>query len=207
MSTSSDSPDPRQRLLHERDIRLLTSPVTLAALGALLASGAAAAGWNTITQTQLFEWCHAAHGANVHRAIDLVFATGLMAFVIPLASISRTLLLCAMLLEVAALSIALALVADDSATYSGNHCPSFMPEFFAGSFEVETMRAGVGYLYFLWGAVLAVLVLQFGRVLRQPNRSTPGLKLALLDPLRLEAKQLRRRIHSRHRPRTWRQGW
>jgi hypothetical protein len=186
---------------------LLTSPVTLAALGALLASGAAAAGWNTITRTQLFEWCHAAHGANVHRAIDLVFAAGLMALVIPLASVSRRLLLCALLLEVTVLGVALALVADDSATYVGNHCPPFMPEFFPGSFQVETIRAGVGYLYVLWGAALAVLVVQFGRVLRQPNRSTPGLKLALLDPLRLEAKQLRQRIRSRHRPRTWRQGW
>ena len=146
---------------------LLASPASLGVLSMLFTSGVAAGAWWSITSPELWDWCHAAHGANVHRAVTLAFLAGLaVSALILVVRRWRRLLLGALVLGGASLSFALALVADDSATYRGNHCKGL---FGGPSSYVE--RARVGYLYVLWGIALGMLLIQVGRVLRQWRRS------------------------------------
>jgi hypothetical protein len=135
----------------------------------LFASGVAVGSMFSVTSSE-WSWCHAARGANVHHALDLAFVSGFAVSVaICFVAGWRRLLLGALVLGAAVLSLELALVADDSATYTGNHCP---PMFLFDVSSVPSVeRAQVGYLYVLWGIALAIVLLQVGRLLRGERRS------------------------------------
>ena len=132
-------------------------------LGMLFTSGVAAGAFLSITSPELWDWCHAAHGANVHRAITLAFLSGIaVSILVVVAHKWRRLLVGALVLGVACLTLALALVAHDSATYRGIHC--------SGMFGIRSPyveRARVAYLYVLWGLPLGLLLVQVGRVVRE----------------------------------------
>jgi hypothetical protein len=146
-----------------RLVRALVHPATLGVLGLSLASGAAALGLSVVSLS--FELlCRKQHQAVVHgtacrTALLIVLVGGVAAAAaVPLVRKRHRVLLGVLLAGAAAIGIGLGLIASDSATYvqrvSYYDCPA----------ETDTSR--LDFLYALWGAPLAVLVVQAARLLR-----------------------------------------
>jgi hypothetical protein len=125
-------------------------------VGSLLASGGAAWAYVDITSPNLGTFCpHATRGTNLVAALALAFVGGVVvALSIVLARRRLRPLLATLLFGASVVSVALILVASDSATYVGICPDSFV------------LRAHVGYLYVLWGAALIIFLLGAGRVVR-----------------------------------------
>jgi hypothetical protein len=94
------------------------------------------------------------HGANIAHALGFIGFAGVGVTVVILCVRRRQRPLAfVLLLGAATLSVAIALVALDSATYQANvTCVTLLGE------ENGTLVAHVGYLYGLWGAPLALLL-------------------------------------------------
>jgi hypothetical protein len=140
-----------------RVVRLLLRPVSLAVLSLGCVAGAAIAAVADATQT-LF--CQDVSGANIDQAVNVVFfgclPLTLIALLVGLVAPARSIpLAVALLLDAAALAVAVAFVALDAATYQGGNCTLGGPP----------SPRHVGYLYIAWGVPLAVLLMRAGRVL------------------------------------------
>jgi hypothetical protein len=93
------------------------------------------------------------HGANIDHAFGVAFLGGLAGAVLILfARMRRRLLGAVLLLGAAALAVAVALVASDSATYTAQRSCGFMTS------TETTFNDRVNYLYVLWGAPLGFLL-------------------------------------------------
>jgi len=137
-------------------------PLSLAVLSFACVAGAAVAAAVDGVQT-LF--CQDVSGANVDQALTVVFFGCLpltvLALIVGLAVPARSILLAvALLLDAAALAVAVAFVALDAATFQGGTCTLGSPP----------PPRHVDYLYIAWGVPLAVLLTQAGRVLLTRTR-------------------------------------
>jgi hypothetical protein len=151
----------RTRLL----VRFLTTPAGVGVLSMLLAGGAAAGSYLSITGPELFDWCHATRGASIPTAITVAFLGSLaVSLVVVLVRKRRRLLVAALLAGGAALGVALALVARDSATYRSTQCPAFLGP------NTSVERGQVWYLYVFWGTALAMLLVQASRAWHRGTR-------------------------------------
>jgi hypothetical protein len=145
----------------------LRGPAVLAVVSLVVVTGAAIGAWGDITSPELGSFCHPARGANIVTALKIAgFGAPATAVAILVVRKRRRLLLLALLLAAAVVSVALALVASESASYAGNHCTSL----FGGS-STHVLRDHVTYLYVLWGIPLVALVVDAGRAWRD---SAPG---------------------------------
>jgi hypothetical protein len=156
---------PEKRPLGLRVALALVGPTSLSVLSLVFAATVAAVTWFAFSFDQGF-LCTAkdvqTHGVAVEAAVGLVLFGGLLEalFVLFLCR-RRTAFLGTLLLATGTLGLAMTLVAFDSATWSwiDTH----------GDCGSETHH--VGYLYALWGAPLALLLLQAGRLVRERRRS------------------------------------
>jgi hypothetical protein len=147
----------------------LTHPAVLGAFSVLFACGAVVWDWVDLFDVTVF--CQTTtSGANIDHALLLVFVGGIGGFLLTLiVSGWRRLLVASLLLDAAMVSVAVALVALDSATYR-TRCTGF--------FSSATSResAHVTHLYFVWGAAIIVLLAQVVRVLRDPPKPLRGTR-------------------------------
>jgi hypothetical protein len=160
----------------------LTRPAPLALLGMLWASGVAVYGWFETSFNLSFSCTgKPLHGENILHGIALAFFSGLAGlaviaglFVIVLANLERPRLWLRLVgavcvLEAAALGLAIAFVALDSATYvqQNANCGFLGPS--TGS---EAGRASD--LYYLWAIAIAILLVQAVRLARhKPLEPSP----------------------------------
>jgi hypothetical protein len=152
-----------------RALQHLTHPAALGAFSLLLFASGAAVWAESVT----LDWpgllaglssCVLASGANIDHALLLAFVGGLAGSLLTvIVNRWRRLLAVCLLLDAAMLSVAVALVALDAATYRQTHCTGLF-----SSVPTPGETAHVTYLYALWGLGIALLLVQAVRVLRQP---------------------------------------
>jgi hypothetical protein len=149
----------------------LLRPIPLSAFVMLYASAVAVWGWGqTAVNLSLFCSGEPARGANIGHGIAVAFFAGIGASVL-LAFVRNhpRLVVTVLLLAVAALGLAIAFVALDSATYVQQNSTCGM--FSSGTGSETGHVAGI---YYAWGVAIALLLLQLVRVLGW------GLAIALL---------------------------
>lgn len=149
---------------------VLKRPVWIGLLSMLFASGVAIYGFFGTFGVNLFCTGHPVRGANIDHALALAFFGGLAAPVVTGAlrlvsqklslRLWRPLLAAVLLLEAAALVLAIAFVALDSATYvESGGCFAML-----GPPKTGAETARFGYLYVLWAVPLALILIAAARV-------------------------------------------
>lgn len=155
----------------EEGARFLLKPGWIGLLSMLFASAVAVYGYVGVLGVSLFCSGQPPRGANINHALALAFLAGLAVpvalVVIKLVSAELSerfwgpLLAGVLLLEAAALGLAIAFVALDSATYverGGCFALPGPPE------KPTTETAHFGYLYVLWAVPLALILIGAARV-------------------------------------------
>jgi hypothetical protein len=147
---------PRLRLVPRR-------PLTLSVLSMLVASAVAAFGWFGMNFT-LFETTKRFGGANIEHAYPVALLGGLAGLIALIALRKRRFLLSTLLVfEAASLSVAVAFVELDRATYREQVTDTFTGATSTSSYHLWP-------LYLLWGAPIVVLLVQAYRVWGDPRR-------------------------------------
>jgi hypothetical protein len=150
----------------------LLRPVPLAALAMLSASAVAVHGFvETIFDLSLFCSGEPLRGANISHGLAVAFFGGIViAFLLAVVRRPRF-VLAALALGVAVLALAIAFVSLDSATYiqQNSTCRMFSP-------STGSVSGRVSELYWAWGVAVAVLLVQFARVLRAGLAAPPQSK-------------------------------
>jgi NO-binding membrane sensor protein with MHYT domain len=142
----------------------LLRPIPLSVLSMLYGSAVAIYGWNeTALNLSLFCSGEPLRGANIGHGIAVAFFAGLAgAVVVAVVSNRQRLVAGVLLVGMAALGLAIAFVALDSATYvqQNRTCGMFSP-------ATGTVSGHVANLYYAWSFAIALLVVQAARVLKQ----------------------------------------
>jgi hypothetical protein len=139
----------------------LLRPVPLSVLSLLFAAAAAVGGFYQVVGLTLFCTGQPLQGENIDHGLAIAFFGGLAGAVgVVILRRHRRPVVGALLLSAAALSLAIAFVGLDSATYVQQKTSCG----FESGFGIETGR--LAYLYYAWGAALAVILVQLARVAR-----------------------------------------
>jgi hypothetical protein len=151
----------------------LLRPIPLSVLSMLYGSAVAIYGWNeTALNLSLFCSGEPLRGANIGHGIAVAFFAGLAgAVVIAFVRNRPRLVVGVLFLGMAALGLAIAFVALDSATYvqQNKTCGMFSP-------STGTVSGHVTNLYYAWGFAIALLLVQTARVLKQTPPAPPKSK-------------------------------
>jgi hypothetical protein len=157
-------------------IRRLSQSIPLTVLGMLYVTGVAVHGFvETSLGLSLFCSGEPLRGANISHGLAVAFFAGLagpllvgLIYLVAFPPRSQTFVAAVCFLVAAAVGVAIAFVALDSATYvqQNSTCRMFSP-------ATGNVSGHVGDLYVLWGVGIAVLLLQAVRVLRQ-RREPPS---------------------------------
>ena len=147
----------------------LLRPVPLSVLSLLFAAAASVdAFFRVVMGLSLFCSGHPLHGANIVHGLAIAFFGGLAgAVVVPIVGRHRRALVGALLSFAGALGLAIAFVALDSAAYVQQNSACML----GSGTGIETGR--VGYLYYAWGAAIAVIMVQLARIAREGPPEPP----------------------------------
>jgi MFS-type transporter involved in bile tolerance (Atg22 family) len=150
----------------------LLRPIPLSAIALLYASVVAIWGFSqTAVNVSLFCSGEPARGANIGHGEAIALFAGIGgAILLAFVRNHRRLAVGVLLLALAALGLAIAFVAFDSATYVQQNSTC---GFSSGS---GTVTAHVSGIYYAWGFAIALLVLQLARVLMQGPPGPPRSK-------------------------------